>query len=118
MVDYSDGDVDVEMGEPAKPVVIKTEGEKRGRKKALMSVNKRQDSPDKFSVPQHHFHKRCFTGWTIIHGLDRVLISHSISVFKWALMCAQMFSQEGVFSEMSISKKEIDRKLNDVFQIK
>ena len=53
VVDYSDGDADVEMGEPAKPVVIKTEGEKRGRKKGPMSVNKRQESPDLFSAPQH-----------------------------------------------------------------
>ena len=52
VVDYSDGDADVEMGEPAKPVVVKTEGEKRGRKKAPV-VSKKQDSPDLFSAPQH-----------------------------------------------------------------
>ena len=38
---------------PPKPVVVKTEGEKRGHKKAPMSVNERQDSPDLFSAPQH-----------------------------------------------------------------
>ena len=52
VVDYSDGDADVEMGEPAKPVVVKTEEEKRGRKKA----NVRQQEtrlPNKFSAPQY-----------------------------------------------------------------
>ena len=53
MMDYSDGDADVEMGEPPKPVVVKTEGEDRGHKKAPLSVNNRQDSPDLFSAPQH-----------------------------------------------------------------
>ena len=53
VVDYSDGDADVEMGEPAKPVVVKNEGEKRGRKKGPGATNKRQESPDLFSAPQH-----------------------------------------------------------------
>merc|ERR1719452_221981 len=49
----SDGDADVEMGEQAKPVVVKTEGEKRGRKKGPVAANRKQDSADLFSAPQH-----------------------------------------------------------------
>ena len=45
------------MGELAKPIKIKIEGEKRGRKKAPMAVNKSQDSPDMFSVLQHQLNK-------------------------------------------------------------
>ena len=49
----SDGDADVEMGEQAKPVVVKTEGEKRGRKKGPVAANRKPDSADLFSAPQH-----------------------------------------------------------------
>ena len=52
--DYSDGDADIEMGEPGKPVIVKKEDNKRGsRKRTSAAAARRQESPDLFSAPQH-----------------------------------------------------------------